>query len=179
MTLHRLSIGIVLVATFGLSAVLLYGVIHVRSLQWEPLLHAIGMVSDDEAKVMREFSRFRNFAQHVIWSWEEGTIEDLPTTLAGYFTVDFPDRRHVFGYGPRWCLQYLDRGTDPWGSKFEFGSELVRGEGRSAVLYLTVQCVGANRIDENGEGDDFQKKMNFPCLIPTKPWTPESPTTVQ
>lgn len=164
MALRKSIFRVSLATALTLSVILAFGWLPIRSWHLEPILHLFGMISEDESAVNTELQRFRKLAKFVIWAWEDGHIKDLPTELDDYIAVDFPDKASEFGSRP--VFRYLDKGVDPWGSKFIFTSELVRGDGRSGELHLTVRSVGANRIDENGNGDDIQKKMVFPSHLP-------------
>ncbi|MCX7387788.1 MAG: hypothetical protein NTX48_14085 [Planctomycetales bacterium] len=161
----RKSVARILLATTTLTAMFAFACFTMRSWQWEPILHVFGMISEDEWVVKGDLQHFRQLVDRVIMSWDDTIIGDPPQQMAEYFAVDFPDKASTFGYGAGWVFKYLDKGVDPWGSNFIFKSELVRGEGKTGVLFLTVRSIGANRLDEDCKGDDIQKIMDFPCLL--------------
>lgn len=154
----------VLIGMAFVCATIGYRLITGKKYRWEPLLHLVGMISADEAKVRQELQSFLHLARHVIWHLEDTNVLEPPARLADYFEVAFPDKELEFGRNNSRLFQYLQSGVDPWGSEFVFNSDLTRDPEGGAVLRLTLRSIGANEVDEHGKGDDLQRELEWPCL---------------
>jgi hypothetical protein len=170
----RLSIRLILACTATLFVISVPCCVAIVGWRPEPILHILGMVSANEGKIIHELSAFRQLVKMVA-NYSVDTKQSMPPErLADYFTVQFPDKDQVFGRNNRTLFRYLESGIDPWGSEFVFKSVVVHREENRHTLYLTIRSIGANGIDEDGKGDDWQRVIEYPFYLEPPPWTPHA-----